>query len=131
MESNMSERNSTPLRAVAYYRMSDARQENSIERQQSQVLPYAEKHGYPIIRDYVDEAIAGDEIARRKGFQRLLADAQAGLFDVILCDDKDRFGRFDCIDLGEVVAPLRRKGVRLETVAQGKIDWNSFAGRMS
>src|SRR5262249_16335259 len=50
---------------------------------------------------------------------------------VIVCDDKDRFGRFDAIDLGEVVAPLRRKGVRLVTVAQGAIDWKTFAGRIT
>src|SRR5262249_47975379 len=62
-------------------------------------------------------------------FQQMLRDAQAGHFQAILCDDKDRFGRFDAIDLGEVVAPLRRKGVWVDTVAQGRIDWNGFAGR--
>ena len=110
----MSEHHSMPVNAVDYYRMSDPRQDTSIERQQSQVLPYALKQGYRIVRTHVDEGIPGDEIAKRKAFQRMLRDAQAGLFDVILCDDKDRFGRFDSIDLGEVVAPLRRKGVRLE-----------------
>lgn len=122
---------SAPVRAVAYYRMSTLKQEDSIDRQKSQVLPYAQKHGYPIVREYIDEGIGGDEIAKRKDFQRLLRDAQAGHFDVILCDDKDRFGRFDSIDSGEVVAPLRRKGVWLETVAQGRVDWESFAGRIT
>jgi DNA invertase Pin-like site-specific DNA recombinase len=122
---------STPTRAALYFRMSDDRQEESIDRQKSQVLPYAEKHGYQVVREYVDEGITGSEIFRRKEFQRLLRDAQTGAFDLILCDDQDRFGRFDSIDLGEIAAPLRRKGVRLETVAQGEIDWNSFTGRLS
>jgi DNA invertase Pin-like site-specific DNA recombinase len=122
---------SAPVRAATYYRMSDDRQEDSIDRQKSQLIPYAEKHGYVIVRDYTDEGISGDVITKRKEFQRLLRDAQAGLFDCILCDDKDRFGRFDSIDSGEIVAPLRRKGVWLETVAQGRVDWESFAGRMS
>jgi DNA invertase Pin-like site-specific DNA recombinase len=117
--------------AAAYYRMSDDRQENSLQRQRSLVEPYAQKHGYRIIAEYTDPGIAGDEIAKRKEFQRMLRDAQAGRFKVILCDDKDRFGRFDSIDGGEVIAPLRRKGVRLETVAQGRTDWNSFAGRIT
>jgi DNA invertase Pin-like site-specific DNA recombinase len=120
-----------PVRAAAYYRMSDDRQENSINRQRSQVIPYAKKHGYEITQEYTDEGIPGDQIARRREFQRMLRDAQAGRFEAILCDDKDRFGRFDAIDLGEVVAPLRRKGVWLETVAQGRIDWNTFAGRIT
>jgi site-specific DNA recombinase len=111
--------------------MSTDKQEHSIERQRSQVLPYAEKHGYTIVREYVDEGIAGDEIAKRKEFQRMLRDAQAGLFQAILCDDKDRFGRFDSIDAGELIAPLRRKGIWIDSVAQGKIDWNSFAGRVT
>jgi DNA invertase Pin-like site-specific DNA recombinase len=111
--------------------MSDDRQENSIERQRSQVLPYAEKHGYSIVCEYIDEGIAGDEVLRRKEFQRMLRDAQAGRFRAILCDDKDRFGRFDSIDAGEIVAPLRRRGVWVDAVAQGKIDWNTFAGRVT
>jgi DNA invertase Pin-like site-specific DNA recombinase len=121
---------SKPVRAAVYYRMSSDKQEDSIDRQKSQVLPYAEKHGYQVTGEYLDEGITGSEIVRRKSFQRLLRDAQAGAFDLILCDDQDRFGRFDSIDLGEIAAPLRRKGIWLETVAQGEIDWNSFGGRL-
>lgn len=122
---------SKTIRAAVYYRMSTDKQEDSIERQKSQVEPLADRKSYQLVCVYTDEGIAGDLIARRKGFQQMLRDAQAGLFDCILCDDKDRFGRFDTIDLGEVVAPLRRKGVWLETCAQGRIDWNSFAGRIT
>jgi DNA invertase Pin-like site-specific DNA recombinase len=127
----MSANHSTAARAVAYYRMSTDRQEDSIDRQRSQVEPHAARHGYGLVRDYTDRGISGGEITRRKEFQQMLRDAQAGRFEVILCDDKDRFGRFDSIDLGEIVARLRRKGVRLETVAQGRIDWESFSGRIT
>jgi DNA invertase Pin-like site-specific DNA recombinase len=118
-------------RTALYFRMSDDRQENSIERQRSEVLPFAQKHGLAVVREYLDPGVTGSEIAKRKQFQRMLRDAQAGAFDVILCDDKDRFGRFDSIDSGEVIAPLRRAGVRLVTVAQGAIDWESFSGRIT
>jgi DNA invertase Pin-like site-specific DNA recombinase len=111
--------------------MSDDRQENSIARQKSQVEPYAAANGYTIVRTYTDLGISGSEIAKRKEFQRMLREAQAGAFQAILCDDKDRFGRFDSIDLGEVVAPLRRKGVWVDTVATGKVDWESFSGRVT
>jgi hypothetical protein len=32
--------------------------------------------------------------------------------------------------MGELVAPLRQKGVFLDTVSEGTIEWNSFAGRL-
>jgi DNA invertase Pin-like site-specific DNA recombinase len=116
---------------AAYYRMSDDKQENSVERQRSQVEPWCEAREYRILREYIDLGIAGDEIAKRKEFQRMLRDAQAGLFRGIVCDDKDRFGRFDSIDGGEIAAPLRRKGVWVESVAQGRVDWESFSGRLT
>jgi DNA invertase Pin-like site-specific DNA recombinase len=133
----MTARLSQPVRTglipvAAYYRMSDDKQENSIDRQKSQVIPYAARHGYEIIREYIDEGIAGDEEAKRKDFMRMLADAQQLRdFRVILCDDKDRFGRFDSITQGYYVKPLRDAGVRLESVAQGPVDWASFAGRIT
>jgi site-specific DNA recombinase len=120
-----------PIRAVAYYRMSTDRQEDSVDRQRSQVIPYAARRGYAIVREYIDHGIAGDEERRRKAFLQMLADAPRKDFAVILCDDKDRFGRFDSITYGYYVKPLRDAGVSLETVAQGRIDWNSFAGRVT
>jgi DNA invertase Pin-like site-specific DNA recombinase len=123
--------NERPVRAAAYYRVSTTRQEDSIDRQRSQVAPYAPKHGYEIVQEYTDEGIPGNEVERRKAFRRLLADPQAGKFACILCDDKDRFGRFDSIEYGYHVKPLRDAGAWRETVAQGKLDWHSFAVRIS
>src|SRR5262245_26313645 len=116
--------------AVAYYRMSTDKQEDSIERQRSQVEPYAARHGYRVVREYIDEGIAGDEEKKRTGFLQMLKDAQRGLFELILCDDKDRFGRFDSIDAGFYIKPLRDAGIGLETVAQGRMDWGTFHGRV-
>ena len=49
---------------------------------------------------------------------------------VHLCWDQDRFGRFNSIEAGHWIYPLMQAGIRLETIAQGKIDWNDFAGRL-
>src|SRR5262249_28390603 len=89
---------STPIRAAAYYRRSTALQEDSFDRQQSQVEALAEREGYSVVTTYQDDAIAGDHIEKRKGFCRMLEDARAGRFTTIVCDSKDRFGRFDLID---------------------------------
>jgi DNA invertase Pin-like site-specific DNA recombinase len=118
--------------------MSDDRQEMSPARQRQAIEAYIAKPNglkesseIEIVAQYLDEGISGDETVKRRQFMQMLQDAQRGKFDCILVDDKDRFGRFDAIDLGEIVAPLRRKGVWLETAAQGKIDWNSFSGRVT
>jgi DNA invertase Pin-like site-specific DNA recombinase len=127
----MTRSNGTAATVVAYYRMSDDKQENSIDRQRSQVEPFARKHGYAIAHEYLDEGVPSDDVRRRKAFQQLLADCAAGKVGTILVDDKDRFGRFDSIDQGYYVKPLRDRGVKLVTVAQGLVDWNSFGGRIS
>jgi DNA invertase Pin-like site-specific DNA recombinase len=119
------------IRAVTYYRMSNDRQETSIPDQRGEVVPYARKQGYQIIRDYKDEGISGDQTEKRAGFQQMIRDAQElGDFEVILCWDQDRFGRFDPLEAGYWIKPLRDAGVRLETVAQGRINWDDFAGRI-
>ena len=81
--------------------------------------------------EYIDEkGISGDATHKRKGFQVLHAAAPRGEFDTILAWDVDRFGRFDSIEAGFWIHPLRSAGITLTTVSQGQIDWNSFAGRL-
>lgn len=117
--------------AVAYYRMSTDKQEASIPAQREAVQKYAADNGYQILREYIDEGISGDATEKRHQFRRMIADAEAaGGFEAILCWDMDRFGRFDSIEAGRWVYPLRANHVRLATVAQGEIDWTDFAGRM-
>ncbi len=116
--------------AVLNLRMSDERQQRSIPEQRLELLKYAKKHGYRVLREYADSAISGDDTARRVGFLRMREDAQKGGFQVVLCWDQDRFGRFDPIEGGYWILPFRNAGVRLETIAQGRIDWNDFAGRL-
>jgi len=118
------------MKVALYLRMSTDKQDTSIPQQRVELERYAERHGYKIVHEYRDEGISGDATAKRKAFQRMIADAPGGDFDRILCWDQDRFGRFDMIEAGRWISPLRDAGVSLETVAQGLIDWNDFAGRL-
>lgn len=56
---------------------------------------YAARHKIDIIRVYKDEAISGKESAtkKRRDYQRLMRDALAGGFDVILVHKYDRIAR--------------------------------------
>ena len=129
----MAKRDSTrngSIRVVLYLRMSSAGQDQSIPAQRAELEAYAKKHGYVIVGEYIDEAISGDDTERRTGFLRMREDAQAGEFDVILSWDQDRFGRFDPLDAGYWIYPFRQAGVRLETIAQGRIDWEDLTGQL-
>ena len=101
---------SVPTSAVAYYRMSTDRQDTSIVEQRDHLRRFAVRSGYHIIREYADEGISGDATSRRASFQEMLRDARMGTFAAILCWDIDRFGRFDALEAGYWIWPLRGKG---------------------
>jgi DNA invertase Pin-like site-specific DNA recombinase len=116
-------------RAAFYFRKSTDRQEDSIDRQRSGVLAYANTRGYRPAGEYQDEGIAGDEFGKRSGLQRLLRDAAAGKFDMIVVDEPSRLSRQSPVDMIEkVVAPLRRAGVGIDTASNGPLDYDDLAG---
>jgi site-specific DNA recombinase len=119
-------------RVAIYIRMSKDRQEDSPERQRGQVLPHIERQGYDITEEYFDPGISGDEFWKREAFQRLLRDAKAGKFDGIVVDHKDRISRQIHIDyVHDIVHPLYHAGVWVETVASGRLDWDSMVGQLT
>lgn len=112
-------------RAAIYIRMSTAKQEDSPERQRSQVEPYAQRQGYEVVATYEDLGIAGDEFDRRPSVLRMIADARAGRFDVIVADELTRISRQETVAfIAKVVYPLREAGVRIDTVADGPLGWD-------
>jgi DNA invertase Pin-like site-specific DNA recombinase len=115
-------------RAAAYYRMSDPRQDASIERQEQAVRAYAEAHGYAIVHTFKDEGLPGGaaEVERRAGFKALLAAATTGAFDCILVYELGRFGRFGPIDFGYFTKPLRDRGVYIVTTDKGPLRWDTL-----
>ena len=116
---------------VGYIRMSTYKQEDSPAQQKAEIEKLAQRLGYRILRWYEDHGISGAKTNRRPELRTMIRDAeQRGEFKAILCWDQDRFGRFDSIEAGEWISPLRRVGVELVTVCQGRIDWDDFAGRL-
>lgn len=118
------------IKAVAYYRRSTKKQEASIDDQRTAVEAYAKENGYVICLEYVDDGISGDLTEKRTEFLRMRDHASSGDFDVVLCWDQDRFGRFDSLEAGHWCYPFRQAGVYIVTVNSGPIDWSDFTGRM-
>jgi site-specific DNA recombinase len=130
----MANRHSTQIGlvpAVAYLRRSTSRQEKSLDDQRGEIERYALANGYRILRWFEDDGISGDSTEKRAGFLAFHKAACNGRdFDAVLVWDQDRFGRFDSMEAGFWIHPLRKAGVRLVSVTEGPINWDDFAGRV-
>ena len=86
----------TQQRAAIYARFSSDKQtEASIDAQVRACEAYAEAHGFRVIRVYADEGVSGkgSSTSKRKEYQRMLKDCQAGFYDAILIHQYDRVAR--------------------------------------
>lgn len=79
---------------AVYGRVSTSNQEDqkTIEAQLSEVREFAQKNGYKIIKEYIDEGWSGDILAR-PSLDELRHDARERVWDAVLIYDPDRLGR--------------------------------------
>ncbi len=111
------------MSAVGYLRRSTEKQEQSLTDQRTQIERYAADNGFRVVRWYQDDGISGDDTHKRAGFLEMHRAACNGRdFEAIIVWDQDRFGRFDSIEAGHWIHPLRNAGVRLVTVAEGPVN---------
>src|SRR6516162_609837 len=83
------------IKIVAIYgRVSTARQEEekTIETQLLAIREFAERNGYRIVQDYVDDGWSGDMLAR-PSLHQLRNDAKKRLWDAVIFYDPDRLAR--------------------------------------
>ena len=84
------------MKAVGYIRVSKEEQTHgfSLEAQREGLQRYADTHGMVLTDFYADEGISASKaLHKRKAILRLLDDAEAGKFDVILFKDLSRWSR--------------------------------------
>jgi len=106
------------MRAAIYARYSsDKQREASIEDQGRNAERYAEREGWNITTRYADRAISGS-VKDRPDYQRMLKDAEAHAFDVLLADDLSRLSRDD-VEMKQVVRRFRFWGVRIVGISDG------------
>ncbi|MBC7853648.1 MAG: recombinase family protein [Pirellulaceae bacterium] len=118
----------TLVPVVLYLRMSSDKQECSIDDQRKALTDYCAKHGYRIVREYIDEGISGWKGKERLGFQRLIADATAREFVAVVCWDQSRFSRFSPVEANYYWHILQQSEVRVETIKEGRLDLDSLGG---
>ena len=100
-------------RAVIYARFSPGpnQRDESIEGQVRECREVAKRYGLMVIHEYVDKRMTGTN-DERPSFQRMLRDADRGLFDVVLVWKMDRFAR-NRFDSAINKAKLKKAGVKL------------------
>lgn len=120
----MTPKRSTAPRAAIYARQSVAEPEG-IKRQIAACRALAESREYEVVAEYVDDNVSGYKArGEGTGFARLLDDARAGRFDVLIVRKLDRLGR-------SLSALEALTAARVNTVTtDGALDLASPSGRL-
>jgi len=101
------------LRVTAYCRVSsdDDEQLNSLENQEKYFREYIEiRPDWKYVPMYVDEGLSGTITRKRKQFNKMLADAKQGAFDLILTKEVSRFAR-NTVDTLQHTRDLKELGI--------------------
>ncbi len=104
------------MRCAIYARVSTEEQKNrqTIRSQLEELPKYAAKQGWTVIGTYKDDGRSGESIMARPEFQRLLRDAEAGTFDVVLAIDRDRLARSEWAeDMAFIQDKFRRYRIKV------------------
>ena len=123
------------VRAALYARVSSAAQRDAhtIENQLRALPAFAAAQGWTVTETYVDDgrsAKAG-QLERREGFARLVRDAEARRFDVLVVADVDRLTRTDSLEeRARILGPFQRLGIRIVTPAGGELDLRTLVGEL-
>jgi site-specific DNA recombinase len=102
--------------AAIYARYSsDLQREASIEDQNRICRERAAKEGWSVHQCYSDRGISGASLIR-PGIQKLLQDAQAGRFGIVLAESLDRLSR-DQEDIAHIFKRINFAGARIVTLS--------------
>ena len=104
-------------KAVAYGRFStDMQREESIDAQFRAIREYCQRNKIDLINTYADEGISGTT-DNRPQFQKMIKDAELGVFDYVIVHKLDRFSRSK-YDSAIYKRKLKLAGVQLLSVLE-------------
>ncbi|MBX9875422.1 MAG: recombinase family protein, partial [Beijerinckiaceae bacterium] len=109
------------IRVAIYSRFSSDQQNPHSAADQTRLCrSHAEAQGWRVVETYEDLAVSGASRHGRPEFQRLLGDAKARRFDVVLCEALDRLGR-KLADVAEFHDQMTFLGIAVHSVQHGLI----------
>ena len=103
------------MNIAAYCRVSTDKEDqlNSLDAQKAFFSEYTQRTGGNLVRLYADEGISGTKIKNRKEFLRMMADAEHGVFDMVVVKDISRFAR-NTVDLLQNIRKLKSLGIETQ-----------------
>lgn len=123
-------RNQKVERTAAYVRVSHQEQKLhglSLDAQRMKLIAYAKQHGLKIVGWYVDEGVSGRKLIRKRPeLQRMIQDAEKGMFDRIIFIKLDRFFR----SVAEYHECMKRIAPVIWTTTEEEYDLTTANGRM-
>lgn len=101
----------------------------AVHRQISECRSLAERNGWKIAREFIDNDVSASTGKPRPEWSRLLVDLNAGRYDTLICWHTDRLYRRvrDLVDLVEIA---ERNALKIVTVKAADLDLTTPAGRM-
>ena len=110
-----------PIKVAGYCRVSTNHEDqlNSFESQQSFFRQYIQQHPQWELYDiYADEGITGTSTQKRAQFNRMISDAHAGKFHLIITKEVSRFSR-NILDTIAYTRELKALGIRVIFMSDG------------
>lgn len=116
------------LRVALYARVSTVNHGQDSGLQLEELRQVAAQRGWPVAREYVDNGVSGSKTSR-PALDQMLADAQAGRFDLVVVWKLDRLARSLQHLLG-VLDQLSGWGVGFASLRDAGIDTTTPTGRL-
>lgn len=117
-------------RTGLYVRYSDTKQDDgySVEYQLSECQGYLSKHGLPLNKTYIDQAVTGTKVAGRDAFHELIHDVKNGLIDIVVVYKFSRIFR-NAYESHKYRKLFKKHGVKLISVTQ-MVDDETSSGQL-
>ena len=105
------------MNIAAYCRVSTDKEDqlNSLETQKLFFEEYAKRNGHVLVRIYADEGITGTKLKARRQFQQMMADAELGMFQMLVVKDISRFAR-NTVEFLQSVRQLKSNGIETQFI---------------
>lgn len=118
----------TGPRVALYARVSTLHQGKDTGLQLDELRQVAAQRGWAVVAEYVDEGVSGARVSRPQ-LDRMLADGQAGRFDLLAVWKLDRLGR-SLPHLLQILDQLASQGVGFAAIRDAGIDTTTPTGRL-
>lgn len=118
-------------RVAIYIRVSTQEQAlegHSIPAQEQNGREYAKRMGYEVVEIYADEGLSGKSTKHRLAYQRMMADARARKFDLVVTWKLTRLGR-NMLDVLNTVEELIKLGIGFCSISEN-FDVTTSTGKL-